>query len=60
MSPFRRSHPWAARPGGRYYYPSNCPETLDNPDLVFFTSEAAAQARGLVAAPRTGCGSDGN
>ena len=55
LSPFLRSHPWAAVPGGRYYYPSNCPTTLQHPDLVFFRSQAEARAGGFEAAPADGC-----
>jgi hypothetical protein len=56
LSPFRRSHPWAAVPGQPYYYPSRCPATLRFPDLVFFRTQAAARAGGFVPAPDSGCG----
>ncbi len=56
LSPFRRSHPWAAVPGQPYYYPSRCPATLRFPDLVFFRTQAEARAGGFVPAPDSGCG----
>ena len=56
MSPFRRSHPWAAVPGQPYYYPSRCPTTLRNSDLLFFRTQAEAQAGGFMPAPNSGCG----
>jgi hypothetical protein len=46
ISPFRRSHPWAAPPGGRYYYSSSCPDVLDQPDLVFVRTEREARDAG--------------
>jgi|SRR6185503_10456452 len=55
LSPFRRSHPWAAPAGGRYYYPSSCPATLRLPDLEFFKSEAEALARGFRPSRLPGC-----
>jgi hypothetical protein len=55
LSPFRRSHPWAAPAGGQYYYPSSCPATLRLPDLVFFRSEAEARDRGFVPSQLPGC-----
>ena len=56
VSPFRRSHPWAAVPGQPYYYPSHCPATLRFPDLQFFRTEREARAGGYVPAPDSGCG----
>jgi hypothetical protein len=56
LSPFRRSHPWAAVPGQRFYYPSRCPATLRFPDLIFFRTQAEARAGGFVPAPDSGCG----
>jgi hypothetical protein len=56
LSPFRRSHPWAAVPGQPYYYPSRCPATLRFPDLVFFRTQVEARAGGFVPAPDSGCG----
>jgi hypothetical protein len=56
LSPFRRSHPWAAVPGQRYYYPTRCPATLRFPDLLFFKTQAEARANGFVPAPDSGCG----
>ena len=55
VSPFRQSHPWAAAPGGRYYYRSSCPEALRLPDLVFFKSESEARENGFVPTPIPGC-----
>src|SRR5205814_583967 len=31
VSPFRRSHPWAARPDGRTYFPSSCRLAFEYP-----------------------------
>ena len=56
LSPFRRSHPWAAVPGQPYHYPSRCPATLRFPDLIFFRTQAEARAGGFVPAPDSGCG----
>jgi serine/threonine protein kinase len=55
VSPYRRSHPWAAPPGGRFYYRSSCPEALRFTDLLFFTSEREARAKGFVPSPIPGC-----
>lgn len=55
LSPFRRSHPWAAPSGGQHYYPSSCPATLYLPDLVFFRSEAEARAAGFTPSRLPGC-----
>lgn len=55
VSPFRRTHPWAAPSGGRYYYPSDCRKVLTLPDLMFFRNEREAQAAGFVPASRPGC-----
>lgn len=55
LSPFRRSHPWVAPAGGRYYYPSGCPAALDLPDLVFFRSEAEARNSGFIPSSLPGC-----
>ncbi len=55
VSPFRRSHPWAAAPGGKYYYRSSCPAALRRPDLIFFTTEAEARAQGFLPGPVAGC-----
>ncbi len=54
-SPFLRSHPWAAVPGQRYYYPSSCPATLRLRDLVFFRSEREARDQGFERSPPTDC-----
>ena len=56
ISPFRRSHPWAAVPGTPYYYPTRCPATLRFPDLIFFRTQAQARANGYVQAPDSSCG----
>ena len=55
ISPFRRSHPWAAPSGGRYYYRSSCPEALSLEDLRFFRTEREARAAGLKHSPTPGC-----
>ncbi len=55
ISPFRRSHPWAAPSGGRYYYRSSCPEALSLEDLQFFRTEREARAAGLKHATTPGC-----
>ncbi|HET6579380.1 MAG TPA: hypothetical protein VFG66_13735 [Gemmatimonadales bacterium] len=55
VSPFRRAHPWAAPPGGRYYYRSDCRAVLARPDLVFFRTEREARAAGFVPARRPEC-----
>jgi hypothetical protein len=55
VSPYRRSHPWAAPPGGRFYYRSSCPEALRFADLLFFTSEREARAKGFLPTPIAGC-----
>jgi hypothetical protein len=55
VSPFRRSHPWAAPAGGRYYYPSSCPATLERPELVFFRSEAEARDSGFIPSGLPAC-----
>jgi eukaryotic-like serine/threonine-protein kinase len=46
VSPFRRSHPWAARPDGRTYFKSSCRLAFESPDLVYFKTEAEARATG--------------
>ena len=48
ISPFRRSHPWVAVPGERFYYPSSCPTALQSRDLIYFTSQQEARASGFV------------
>jgi zinc D-Ala-D-Ala dipeptidase len=59
ISPFRRSHPWAAVPGERFYYRSSCPVALQSRDLLYFRSEAEARVSGFVPTPAPGCnGSD--
>jgi hypothetical protein len=55
LSPFLLSHPWAAVPGQRYYYPSGCPATLRLRDLVFFRTEEQARAQGFERSPSTAC-----
>jgi hypothetical protein len=55
ISPFRRSHPWAAPSGGRYYYRSSCPEALSLEDLRFFRTEREARAAGLKHSPTPAC-----
>jgi hypothetical protein len=55
ISPYRRSHPWAAPPGGRFYYRSSCAVALESTDLLFFTSEREARAGGFVPTNVPGC-----
>jgi hypothetical protein len=55
VSPYRRAHPWAAPPGGRFYFRSSCPEALRFPDLLFFMSEQEARAAGFVPTRVPGC-----
>lgn len=55
LSPFRRSHPWAAHPDGRFYFPSSCPLALESPDLLYFTSESEARATGRSRSTEPGC-----
>ena len=55
LSPFRRAHPWAAVPGGRFYFPSSCPLALRSRDLLYFRSEEEAQATGRSRSPAPGC-----
>ena len=55
ISPFRRSHPWVAVAGERYYYRSNCPVALESRDLLYFKSEQEARARGFIRSQITGC-----
>jgi D-alanyl-D-alanine dipeptidase len=58
ISPFRRSHPWVAVAGERFYYRSNCPVALQSRDLLYFTSEQEARASGFVPTLVPGCASD--
>jgi serine/threonine protein kinase len=55
ISPYRRSHPWAAPPGGRVYYRSSCGVALEFTDMLFFTSEHEARASGFVPTRVPGC-----
>jgi serine/threonine protein kinase len=55
VSPFRRSHPWAARPDGRTYFPSSCRLALESPDLEYFKTEAEARATGRSRSADPGC-----
>jgi serine/threonine-protein kinase len=55
ISPFRRSHPWVAISGERFYYRSNCPVALESRDLLYFRSEQEARASGFVATQIPGC-----
>jgi serine/threonine protein kinase len=55
LSPFRREHPWAAVPGGRFYFRSSCPLALRSRDLLYFRSEEEAQATGRSRSPASGC-----
>jgi hypothetical protein len=55
LSPFRRAHPWAADPEGRFYFPSSCPLALRARELLYFRSEAEAQATGRSRSTAPGC-----
>jgi serine/threonine-protein kinase len=55
VSPFRRSHPWAARPDGRTYFPSSCRLAFESSDLVYFKTEAEARATGRSRSTEPGC-----
>jgi hypothetical protein len=55
LSPFRRSHPWAAEPSGRVYFRSSCPQALRATDLLYFTTEAEARATGRTRSPDPRC-----
>jgi hypothetical protein len=55
LSPFRRSHPWAAEPKGRVYFPSSCPQALGARDLLYFRTEAEARATGRSRSPDPSC-----
>lgn len=55
ISPFRRSHPWVAVAGERFYYRSTCPVALQSRDLLYFRSQEEARASGFVPGRATGC-----
>jgi eukaryotic-like serine/threonine-protein kinase len=55
LSPFRRSHPWAAEPKGKVYFPSSCPQALRASDLLYFRTEAEARTTGRTRSPDPGC-----
>jgi hypothetical protein len=55
LSPFRRAHPWAAHPQGRFYFPSSCWLALRSSELLYFTSEAEARATGRYRSTEPGC-----
>jgi len=55
LSPFRRSHPWAAEPHGRVYFPSSCPQALHASDLLYFRTEAEARATGRTRSTDPAC-----
>jgi hypothetical protein len=55
LSPFRRAHPWAANPEGRFYFPSSCPLALRSHELLYFTSETEARATGRSRSTEPGC-----
>lgn len=55
LSPFRRSHPWAAEPRGQVYFPSSCPQALRASDLLYFRTEAEARATGRTRSPDPHC-----
>ncbi|HEX3232753.1 MAG TPA: M15 family metallopeptidase [Gemmatimonadales bacterium] len=55
ISPFRRSHPWVAVAGERFYYRSSCPEAFSLRDLIYFRTEEEARASGFVPGRVHGC-----
>jgi hypothetical protein len=55
LSPFRRSHPWAAVPGKRFYFRSSCRVALQPTDLLYFRSEDEARAGGFLPTRVPGC-----
>jgi serine/threonine protein kinase len=55
LSPFLRSHPWAAVPGKRFYFRSTCRVALQSTELVYFKSVNEARASGFVPSPVPGC-----
>lgn len=55
VSPFRRAHPWAAYPDGRFYFPSSCPLALQSRELLYFASEKEARATGRSRSTHAGC-----
>jgi serine/threonine protein kinase len=55
LSPFRRAHPWAALPEGRYYFRSSCSLALEAPELIYFRTEEQAQATGREKSTVQGC-----
>ena len=55
VSPFRRAHPWAAYPDGRFYFPSSCPLALQSGELLYFASEREARATGRSRSTDAGC-----
>jgi serine/threonine protein kinase len=55
LSPFRRSHPWAAVAGQRFYFRSSCEVALRSPELLYFKSADQARAAGYVPSPVPGC-----
>jgi serine/threonine protein kinase len=55
LSPFLRSHPWAAIPGKRFYFRSTCRVVLQSTELLYFKSVDEARASGFVPSPVPGC-----
>jgi serine/threonine protein kinase len=55
ISPFRRSHPWVAVAGERFYYRSSCPTAFESRDLLFFRTEKEARASGFIPSQVAGC-----
>jgi protein kinase-like protein len=55
ISPFRRSHPWVAVAGERFYYRSSCPDAFQSRDLLYFRSEEEARASGFIPGHVPGC-----
>lgn len=58
VSPFRRSHPWAAHPKGRTYFPSSSALALASSDLIYFTNEQDARDSGRSRCTAPECGVD--
>jgi serine/threonine protein kinase len=55
ISPFRRSHPWVAVAGERFYYRSSCAVPFQSRDLLYFQSEREARASGFIPGHVSGC-----
>ena len=55
ISAFRRSHPWVAVQGERFYYRSSCSIALQPREWLYFESEKEARARGFVPSETPEC-----